>query len=315
MKEIIITLFTIAFIAVPFILVLCHYKEQDDINKLYTQLKNDDTQDQNKENEPKVDSFTLKRSIVNIAVYAGIFFVLASIISMIFLYGYMLIKEIPFDILTNLEENSAIYNQIINDVNPLLQFSIYLIAIAVVVPLSYRWIVKDLCNVKGKYIAFGAMGFGLLYAANIVANILMIILGMEGDSANQEAIINMMQPGLPTILMFFATVIFAPILEELIFRKSIFNLFPNKPYLALVISSIGFGLLHVVSSAFAIIPEMISGNATYLEFISELFYVIPYGLMGFALGFSYIKSEKNIVAPIFAHALNNLLSFVMIIWL
>lgn len=313
MIETIMTLITIAFIAIPFFFVTQFYKKEKVVNDLLTKLKNESEEPVNTDNQLLIDQSVLKVSTFNICYYAIVFFLIANVISLIFLYAYMIIKQIPFDVITNIEDNAEQYEQIINDINPILQFSVYLIAIAGVIPMSYKIIIKDIKTTIGKYFGLGAMGLGLLYGANLISNILMILLGVEGDSGNQEAIINMMQPGIPTILMFFATVIFAPILEELVFRKSIFNLFPKKPYLALVVSSVAFGALHVVSTAIGIIPDIFNGNATYLDFITEFFYIIPYCLMGYALGYTYIKSDKNIVAPIFAHMLNNLLSFIMIL--
>ena len=46
------------------------------------------------------------------------------------------------------------------------------------------------------------------------------------------------------------------------------------------------------------------------DLIIELIYIIPYSLMGLGLGICYIKSNRNICTSIFAHMLNNGISFV-----
>ena len=95
------------------------------------------------------------------------------------------------------------------------------------------------------------------------------------------------------------------ILQIIIFFKQ----FKNK-YLALIVSSLAFGMLHVISSALLVFINITNGEATFFDFVLELIYIIPYSLMGFALGIAYIKSNKNIASSMFAHFLNNLISYI-----
>ena len=92
-----------------------------------------------------------------------------------------------------------------------------------------------------------------------------------------------------TSILFLSLVVFAPIAEELIFRYTIFGLNKNK-FVGLIISSILFALVHV-SSDFAI----------------SSFFI--YFSMGMLFGLIYIKTE-SVEATIFAHFINNVLSFI-----
>ncbi|WP_088066942.1 CPBP family intramembrane glutamic endopeptidase [Gottfriedia luciferensis] len=91
------------------------------------------------------------------------------------------------------------------------------------------------------------------------------------------------------IIMIISAVILAPIKEEWITRKLIIgSIFKNSPILGLIVSSFGFGLLH-----------MIAGFSIYA--------LLSYSLAGLIFGIIYIRTKK-IEVTILAHFLNNLVS-------
>ena len=97
---------------------------------------------------------------------------------------------------------------------------------------------------------------------------------------------------------FFMVVVFAPLTEELIFRGMLARyLFPkqdkSKQVLFLLVSSVLFALIHFPGDV-------------------QQFFV--YFSLGFSLGLAYI-SRKGLVYSISLHALNNLVSFLMILML
>ena len=85
------------------------------------------------------------------------------------------------------------------------------------------------------------------------------------------------------------TIFIGPIVEEFIFRYSIDTAFKNN-ILFLVTSSFTFSLFH----GFGIVS-------------------IIYILMGLCYGYLYLKTNRNIIPPILAHMLNNLISIITII--
>ena len=101
------------------------------------------------------------------------------------------------------------------------------------------------------------------------------------------------------LFSFFATVIFAPLTEELIFRGMLARyLFPKQDsskqtLLFLLVSSLIFALIHFPGDV-------------------QQFFV--YFSLGFSLGLAYI-SRKGLAYSISLHALNNLVSFLMILML
>ena len=97
---------------------------------------------------------------------------------------------------------------------------------------------------------------------------------------------------------FFMVVVFAPLTEELIFRGMLARyLFPkqdkSKQVLFLLVSSVLFALIH---------------------FPGDVQQFLVYASLGFSLGLAYI-SRKGLIYSISLHALNNLVSFLMILML
>ena len=142
------------------------------------------------------------------------------------------------------------------------------------------------------------IGVGMIYILNILGNIITLLTtNTVGSSANQTSITSLLT--VAPLLMVLCIVIFAPVLEELIFRLMLFtgsyNYLGRIP--AYIISAGLFGFLHIYSSLFA-------GN------LSEILQIFPYLFMGLGLCFVYEKSN-NIYVPIMAHAIINLISVMM----
>lgn len=140
-------------------------------------------------------------------------------------------------------------------------------------------------------------GVGLVYAGNIVGSILTSIFGGTGSSANQEALEKILFSPYAFIMIVFIVVV-GPIVEELVFRKSMHEILRSlklPTWLVLGISSVLFGLIHVISAG---------------DFVE----VFPYILMGVTIGSLEIKT-KNIYPSIFVHIFINALSTAMIFYL
>ena len=101
------------------------------------------------------------------------------------------------------------------------------------------------------------------------------------------------------LFSFFAIVIFAPLTEELIFRGMLARyLFPKQDnskqtLIFLLVSSLLFALIH---------------------FPGDVQQFLVYASLGLSLGLAYV-SRKGLVYSISLHALNNLVSFLMILML
>lgn len=140
----------------------------------------------------------------------------------------------------------------------------------------------------------------LMYGLNFICNFtIMMITGLV-QSNNQSQVEGMLNTRI--LATVFLTIGFAPIVEELVFRGSIFRLtFKQNRKLAIFLASCAFGLLHVVTS-------LITGD--WLDCL----YFLSYASMGYCLSRCYVKTDC-IWGPIGLHLLNNLLGVLVLLLL
>lgn len=134
-----------------------------------------------------------------------------------------------------------------------------------------------------KYLLFSLVIFAYLSA--IVALICNLIVGEIPD--NQSAL-----EQYNYLYLIFGSVIFAPIVEEIVYR-GILRKFIKNDKLFIIISAILFGLAHVI------------GSSSLIQYI----YILDYGLSGLYLAFLYTK-YNNIYLNISAHFFINLIATV-----
>lgn len=137
--------------------------------------------------------------------------------------------------------------------------------------------------------------FKSLVTLMILSIIISLVTGLN-TATNQENL-NEMFNNLP-ILVGILTIIYAPIVEELMFR-GVFRKFINNKYLFIIISGVVFGLLHVIDD---------------FQSTGELLYIIVYSSLGMYLASLYYKTN-NICTNIYFHMLQNTLGVIGMILL
>lgn len=158
---------------------------------------------------------------------------------------------------------------------------------------SYDW--QRFRKRLGPMIGQVILGFVMVYAALILAQIILNELNVSGTSQNEMTIQGLFDANpLQIVMLFLLLCVFTPITEEIIFRKVLYNFVQPRTghAVAIIISGAVFGLMHVI---------------TYRDFIQS----IPYIFMGMTFGYIYYRSQKNIFVVMGVHFLNNLLSFVI----
>ena len=155
---------------------------------------------------------------------------------------------------------------------------------------------------KNEWFLIIVVGYLYLMLGNVVSmyasDFLGTLLGIpQAEAVNQVTIIRSLQ-GSGTIFMFISAVLLGPVIEELIFRKSIFGVIKNDK-IALIVSAVVFGSIHLIGEA---------------SFLSALVNGISYIVMGLIFGYIYLKNKKNIMAPIAVHILSNLISVLAILF-
>lgn len=131
----------------------------------------------------------------------------------------------------------------------------------------------------GKVWLFGA--FAMSVSTYIVGSIL------NKPISDNENVVRILIHRYPSYMV-FSTIIFAPIVEELVARKAIRDLIKNDK-IFLLVSGLSFGILHVIFTA---------------KVPLDLLYAIPYGCMGIAFAYMLLK-KKNIALPICVHMIHN----------
>lgn len=114
----------------------------------------------------------------------------------------------------------------------------------------------------------------IIGAANVLGQILQIILSNTYESSNNVAVLS-----LPYFYTLFKTVIFSSIAEELVVKQSIRYVIDNN-LLFIVISTLIYSAMNVAYTD-------LSGTALIAN-------TIPYALFAIATGILYIKNKDNI---------------------
>ena len=114
---------------------------------------------------------------------------------------------------------------------------------------------KNSIKYFNKYIKYWLIGLFIMMVSNLFINLI-----VTNDIPSNEQVIRETF-NISPLYIFFSAVIYAPIVEELIFRQSIKNIFHNK-WLFIIISGLLFGSMHVfgdfknIADLLYIIPEV-----------------------------------------------------------
>ena len=155
-------------------------------------------------------------------------------------------------------------------------------------------------NFKSNLGIIGGAFIGMLALSGLVMSIYEMI-GVVGESAN-ENIINLLLDSPGKWLMIISVVVFAPILEELIFRKLFIDTceirFKLKPLFAIIISTVLFAFIHVSD-------------------LESLKFIFQYMALALPICMAYHYSNNNIYVVTIIHIINNFLSVTMatILWM
>lgn len=121
-------------------------------------------------------------------------------------------------------------------------------------------------------------------------------------SNNQSTIVGILQTGAAPIMV-ICTILFAPIVEELVFRKCIFSMLKDR---------VGVVWCYIISTFLFALPHMLSTPVDNVGI--WLLQCVPYVICGALLCGVYHLSRFNIYASILAHMFNNILAVLLVLW-
>lgn len=133
-----------------------------------------------------------------------------------------------------------------------------------------------------KYIKYWYLGIFIMIVSNYLINTY-----TPNEIAENERMIREMLQTTP-IYVLFSTIIYAPIVEEIICRKTLKDII-NSKWLFIITSALIFGCAHLLNS---------------FDSSWNLLYIIPYGTLGSIFAFCYYET-KNLFTSIFLHTLHN----------
>ena len=210
------------------------------------------------------------------------------IILNIFMFLFYFIYQLITIVVASLMKIS-ISNNFQKELYLFLSSSIYFIIVILVYRKELIYDLKKF-NIKLliKYIPIYIIGILLMWISNyIISNITHI------EFSQNEALVRKTIKLFP-IYMSFSTVIYAPLVEEITFRKTFKNIIKDG-ILFILVSGIIFGLIHI----------SVSDNTT-----NDMIMIIPYIIMGIDFSYIYYKSD-NIFTTITLHSMHNLILLII----
>lgn len=141
-----------------------------------------------------------------------------------------------------------------------------------------------------QHIGIIVAGFGVMLFVSSLAGLILTLLGVTDNSENQEILNVFVTDGelFDQIAFLLFAVIGAPIVEEVIFRKGIFDFLKRyhiHPALMVLVSALVFGYIHVLGD--------------------DISQITTYALLGSVLGAVYYFAKENVLPSIIIHMVFN----------
>lgn len=188
-------------------------------------------------------------------------------------------------------------NNIINEAT--FYILVYLLITITYILIYIKDLIKDFNDFKKYYktilkttINYWIKGLFIMIVSSYIIELINLPI-----NTNQEANANLLA-SLPLVEALIA-VLFAPIYEELVFRRGLFKFTDNK-HLYAITTGVIFALIHITSSI------------TSPQDLIMLIYLIPYSSVGIAFGYAY-KKTNNIFGTITVHSIHNAITLIEMI--
>ena len=179
------------------------------------------------------------------------------------------------------------FKKITDNTYLLLMIGKYIVFLIIFYLMYHKYLKEKWSDFKVNFKKYARIAFRDWFAGFLImiTSNLIISSFFNGLGENEEAVQSLIS-ATPWVA-FIMTSFFAPITEEIIFRKSLQDAINNK-YLFMVLSGFIFGFIHVMSA---------SNSLEYLL-------IIPYGALGFVFAKTLYETD-NIYATIMVHAFHN----------
>lgn len=164
----------------------------------------------------------------------------------------------------------------------LLMMAIIILIFSKKIKRDFNDLLKNHKEYYSEYMKFWLIGLGVMLVSNSF-----IIFGLGNEIAENENAVRSLFKISP-LYIYLSSVIFAPVVEELVFRQGIRNIL-GRNIVFIIVSGMLFGGLHVVTSMTSPI---------------DILYIIPYSSLGIAFAYMLYKTD-NIFVSMGFHFLHN----------
>jgi membrane protease YdiL (CAAX protease family) len=211
----------------------------------------------------------------------------------LYFFAFEILKYIPFIVLDiNLDAlPSTLYN--------VYSISTEIILIATLIFIYYKDIKIYIEDFKKNGISHLKFGFNIWFkglAVMIISNIIISYISPIDVPENEQAIRSAIDIS-PTLIA-LSTVLIAPVVEEILFCKTLFDIIKNKN-VYIIVSGLIFGSFHIIGIG---------------ESLFSWLYVIPYAALGVSFAYIYVKTN-NLLTSICLHSFHNLITVIQILLL
>lgn len=178
-------------------------------------------------------------------------------------------------------------------------YMVYLIIFLLVLIINFNYLKKDstvfIKNIK-VYLPFIIKRYFIMLAVMIIVAVPIVLIN-NGNTSSNQTVLNDMFKKVP-LLTLVLSCLYAPFVEENVFRLSLSKFFNNK-ITFIIVSGFFFGALHMIDK--------------FTSFY-DLLYVFQYAALGVCLAKAYADS-KNIFVSISMHFIQNTLAALLILLL
>ena len=210
--------------------------------------------------------------------------IIKGIIIFLAFYFSVLIQYIPVKIFNiDLKTASTTTIVVLSMFSTLVLFIIYFFVYRKDLKKDFKIFLKNKDDYMDVGIRSWIIGLLLMFVSNFILNFV-----LKAGGAKNEQTVQLMIKSLPLLMLLDAGIL-SPFNEEIVFRKTLKDIFKNK-WIFIIASFILFGGAHVINS-----------SKTFLDYL----YIIPYGFLGAAFAYAYYETD-NIFTSISIHMLHNI---------
>ncbi len=245
-----------------------------------------------------------KKALISILAYAIIYLIFGTICLAI-LIKINVNDSFDFETIQKaLQQPSGVkeLDKIAAKINTIDMACIYIPIMIVLVTIMFKELKSDALKIKEKPLflsLFMVIGSAIFFLISYFLS--KLVTKYAGSSLNEEVLESVFSYKKYGIIMLLVTSICGPLVEEIVYRKSIFNILSNKPkWVPILVSTIVFALIHLVSTTDVSVKTM-------------MLIAIPYFVSSFILAVSYEYSGRNIWVTISMHFVNNFITCMILL--